>query len=355
MTRTYRKATVKDVAQHAGVSPTTVSHFLSGRVGTCSPETAEKIRIAADTLHYTPSSSGRALRLNATNTIGIALQSIYEFERGEDGFSYMDRLMRGITQAAGEAGYALLFYPPKIQSGKDYRPFLDGRVDALLFHAAHDDERPSQLAEIGIPVVSISRTHNLHERCGSVFACERDTVRVALDHLWERGHRRIAHIAGPVLPRQSERWEPNSQSDIAIERLREYTTFLSERGVFDPALVAYENSWDPQNPVQIVAGWQSLASPPSAVFCACDTLAYGFIAAARAANWHIPEQLAVIGVDNHPMRQTVPLPVTSVDIPLEAVGAESVRLLLQLINHELEPPSHRVAVPVTRLIIGETT
>ena len=76
--RTYRKSTIKDVASLAQVSVTTVSHFVSGRSGTCSPETATRIRTAIDTLHYTPGPATRGQHQKNTDTLGICPQAPME-------------------------------------------------------------------------------------------------------------------------------------------------------------------------------------------------------------------------------------------------------------------------------------
>ena len=349
MKRNYRKSTIKDVALKAGVSPTTVSHFVSGRSGTCSPETAERIREAIDHLHYSPSSQGRALRLNATHTIGICTHSIYELpDYDTDGIRYVERFMRGVASEAGKNEYALLYYPPNIRQGADYRPFLDGRVDGILFFARKEDPRPSAIMKAGLCAVLVGSDVPEDSVCDAVYAEESDTVSLAMSHLWERGHRRIAHIAGPQNP-----W-----SEIARQRHDYYVSFMIQRGLYDPLLVASEDSWEPTAPIRSVGYWKTMHAPPTAVFCANDAIARNFVRTAQAIDWRVPEDVAVVGVDNAPSSHLYHPFLTTVDVPLEKFGAEAVKALLRRMNQddaeENNPPA-RIVVPVRELITRETT
>src|SRR5689334_9970529 len=113
--RRFRKATIKDVAQHAGVSTTTVSYFVSGRESVCSPDTAQRIREAIETLHYTPSSLTSGLRQQSTTTIGLCMYHPFDVEL-VFGNPYFERLLRGVMYQADVEKYALLHYPFHIRS-----------------------------------------------------------------------------------------------------------------------------------------------------------------------------------------------------------------------------------------------
>jgi len=351
--RTFRKATIKEVAEQAGVSVTTVSHFVSGRERTCSAATAQRITEAIAKLHYSPSSQGRALRLGKTHTIGVCTEAI--FDPGEHTReSYTERLWRGISIVAGEMDYALLHYPPSARVGVSANPFLDGRVDGIVFSSDHSDSRPELIASAGLPIIIINRFVSIPPGCGAVYANERDTVFLAMEHLWSLGHRRIAHVAGPILFDEHIVRAHNAQSDVAIERHRYYVEWMKERGAYDPALLALENSWSPQHPADVVAGWRQMSSPPTAAFCADDLLAYGIIDAAREAGLSVPGDLSMIGVDNSWASASKSPRLTTVDIPVEQIGRESVQALLRSIGGS-PIEDCRVAVPVTKLVVRDST
>src|SRR6185369_10598258 len=112
--RQFRKATIKDVAARSGVSTTTVSNFVSGNTGVCSPETAERIRQAISALHYVPSSLTRGLRHRPPATIGVCLPNPLDSDV-YFGFFFLERLWRGIMQQADKENYSLLHYPQTVR------------------------------------------------------------------------------------------------------------------------------------------------------------------------------------------------------------------------------------------------
>ena len=347
--RRFKKATISDVAEKAGVSITTVSRFVGGRESVCSAETAQRIRTAITDLHYTPSSMVSSAVGRATKTLGVCMYSPLDIHVEYGGF-FFERLWRGILAEASDTDYALLHYPAAVHGGTSTDPFLDGRVDGLLYHsptslrAPHaPDSRPARLAAAGMPTVVLTRSRDLPDACGSAFTDEARTADLALTHLWEQGHRRIAHIAGPTGP----------GGDIAIGRLEAYRDWMRERGVYDPALEGQMPGWRPDNHVsEIVAAWHALPERPTAVFAANDALALAVITAARTLGWRVPADLSVVGVDNTPEAAAGGL--TSVEPPMEEVGRASVRALLGLIQGVPAAPC-RIAVPVTRLVPRDTT
>ncbi len=340
--RRYRKPTIKDVAARAGVSTTTVSVFANGREDVCSPETAERIRAAIAALRYTPNSLSRGLRVPATRTLGVCIGASGGLRRDPRN-SFLERTWRGISDAADAENYSLLHYPTSVRNAESCHAFLDGRVDGLLFSAPHDDTRPAALANAGMPIVVLTRFLDLPASCGAVYADENDTVRRALSHLWELGHRRIAHLAGPV-----------GSSDIALCRRDSYVAWLKARSAYDPALLAPGQSWSNKNAAQAVAPWRRLPQPPTAVFCANDQLAVGVIAAAGALGWRVPGGLSVVGVDNQATAGESDPPLTSVDIPAEEIGWRAVGALLHLIGGA-PVEECRVALPVTQLAVRSST
>lgn len=356
--RRFRKATIKDVARHAGVSTTTVSVFVSGRESVCSPETAARIRAAVAELNYTPSSLISGAQKAETRTLGVCIYSPLDPSLLYGG-GFFERLWRGVTAQADGEDYALLHYPASVRdAGADrVEPFLDGRVDGVLFHS-HENERAGRVAAAGMPVVLPNRSLHLPPNCGAVWVDEAQTVALALSHLWDIGHRRIAHVAGPVgggAYGAESRRGLIKVDDVAIRRLEEYESWMRARQAHDPALVAYGGSWEGgENLRAIVAGWRSLPVPPTAVFCANDSLAVALVNAAHEAGLRVPADLSVIGVDNSAAAMECRPALTSIDTAMEQVGRESVRCLLRLLRGDpLE--ECRTALPVAWLVERAST
>ena len=355
--RHFRKATIKEVAAQAGVSITTVSLFVSGRETVCSPETAERIRGAVTLLHYTPSALTRGLHRRASVTLGACLPNPLEADV-TFGSSFFEQLWRGVMFQADQEDYSLLHYPESVRNGLSCDPFLDGRVDGLLLHE-HDNRRAPRLAAAGMPTVLLNRSRDLPDCCGTVYAEEAQTVDLALSHLWALGHRRIAHVAGPVGLQTPGGAKPHlaaspDSDDIAVQRLVAYRGWTQARGVFDPALIAYARAWTAPEALAHLDSWLALPEPPTAVFCANDIQALDIYAAVRIRGRGIPADLSVVGVDNSAAARAADPPLTSVEVPIEAIGREAVQSLLRLLH---SPPfaAGRIIVPVTHLAIRRST
>ena len=355
-TRSFRKSTIKEVAAHAGVSTTTVSLFVSGRESVCSPETAERIRTAVTKLNYTPSSLTRGLRQRSSTTIGVCMPNPLDFGVAY-GTSFFEGLWRGIMHQSDIEDYSLLHYPVSVRLGTGWEEFLDGRVDGLLVHD-HENDRSQHLASAGMPLVMLTRSIDLPSGCGAAWADENKVVDLALTHLWNLGHRRIAHVAGPIGDRagipKPDILTALDNDDVAVRRIIAYSDWMKSHDVYDPRLIGYVQAWSAPQAPEVLSAWLALEEPPTAVFCANDAQALDIMAAAQEAGLQIPNDLSVVGVDNSaPARDSLP-PLTSVAIPVEEIGRQAVKALLRLIQGE--PLQHcRTAVPVGTLVVRSST
>ncbi|MBV9848786.1 MAG: LacI family DNA-binding transcriptional regulator [Armatimonadetes bacterium] len=349
----YQKSTIKEVAARAGVSTTTISLFVSGREGVCSPDTAARIRAAVADLHYTPSSLTRGLRRKASMTFGVCLPNPLDADLAY-GSSFFEQLWRGIMYQADRENYALLHFPLAVRKGTSCDAFLDGRVDAMLLQD-QGNVRALRLAAAGMPTVLLARSLDLPDGCGAVCTDEGRTADLALSHLWALGHRRIAHIAGPAGARAPRNVAPATVTarwcdDVGVQRLDGYMEWMGRRGAFDPALVSYAQAWSAPQAPDMLDGWLALAHPPTAAFCANDAQARDLIAAAWRRGLRVPQDFSIVGVDNSSRDVNGESLLTSVDAGLEENGREAVRALLRLMSGD-PAEECRVALPPARLVI----
>lgn len=355
-TRRFSKSTITDVAAQARVSKTTVSLFVNGRANACSAETAERIQAAIADLHYAPSRATRGLRQRATRIIGACLASPIDMRNDvhrDLRKSRVERLWYGLVEAADQADYALLHYPASTRAAASCDWFLDGSVDGLLFSTNRKDERPRMTAAAGMPTVNLDHLLAHPTGCGAAYANEADTVALALSHLWGLGHRRIAHLAGPVAPTDNVSSD-YGQSDIAIAREQNTIAWLHAHDASDPVLRFANHAWVPDHAAEAVAHWRALADPPTAAFCANDALALGVIRAVQALGGRVPEDLSIVGVDNIGATSESDPPLTTVDIPAEEVGRAAMRALLLLMDGA-PAEACRLVVPVTQLVVRAST
>jgi LacI family transcriptional regulator len=332
------------VAAHAGVSTTTVSYFISGRNSVCSPETAEKIRRAVEQLHYTPSSLVAGMQKSVRQSIGICMWSHMDVHLQYGAF-FFERVWRGVFDQVDIDDYSLLRYQASVRDSDSCDAFIDGRVDGVLFHAhADDNKRPAKIAAAGMPIVLITRSIDLPEGCGAAYFDEDEGVDLALTYLWNQGHRRIAHIAGPI---KSGSGATEVVDDIAIWRMRSYERWMTERGATPRAEAAA--SWDGADVGNIIDRWSKMALRPTAIFCANDQLAIAAIHETALRGWRVPHDVSIIGVDNSDNGRYAETPLTTIDVPIEQVGRESVKALIRMMDGAGTKPVRKI-VPGAKIV-----
>ncbi len=273
------------------------------------------------------------------------------------GQPFFEHLWRGIMFQADIENYSLLHYPAQVRDGKGCDPFLDGRVDGMLMHE-HVDRRSTELVAAGMPLVLLTRSRNIPQGCGCAYSDESVTTDVAMSHLWNLGHRRIAYVAGPVgnlLPRGVTLPVFGFDvDDVAIERLNSYVSWTKQRQSYDPALVVTSGDWVAPNGSDLLNDLLLVPNPPTALFCANDALALEMIAEANDRGLEVPRDLSVVGVDNSPQSRENGVALTTVDVHIEEVGKAALTALLRLMRDEGEE-RYRVSLPMSELIVRNTT
>ncbi|MDR3709465.1 MAG: LacI family DNA-binding transcriptional regulator [Capsulimonadaceae bacterium] len=344
----FQKATVRDVARRAGVAASTVSKYMSGKREACSPATAERIVRAVEELGYTPSANERSHRTKETRVIGMAVLFARTNDQGEPE-RRPERLWSGTALEAEEHDLLLLHYPVSIRRGSDHLKFLDGRVDGLIMVTGLDDPRPPKLIAAGMPLVVLDQNRGLWNGCGGAFADERETSRLALDHLWMLGHRRIAHVAAGS-PAMGQDWIFTA-GQWRMECARDW---MLDHGVYDPRLIVSGGDWAGTGIAGAIDALWSLSDPPTALFCSNDDIAWKSIALLRQRGVETPRDVSVVGVD-HMRRDSVnQIMLTTVDIPVEELGRAALRNLIGIMAGKPFEEC-RECVPVTKLHVEVST
>ncbi len=280
--------TIRDVAELAHVSASTVSYVLNGRGGEASRisrETHERVLAAVDQLGYIQNNTARHLRRRTTERVCLALPSL--------GRPYHDELAQQLSKTAREFGYSVVVsvggtLETNIGILNDVRSGLaDGII--LDINDAEDDRIVPKLEELSnshIAVIVLGS--NLSGKGFDVMdTTEGQAVASAMAYLIGRGHRRIAYIA-----HQIEHGSPIGQ------RYHSYARALDEAGIpIDPKLIV-EGAASREDAYQNAQLLLSLATPPTAIFSASDIGALSAIAAARDLGFRIPDDVAVIGCGN---------------------------------------------------------
>ena len=280
--------TIRDVAQLAGVSASTVSYVLNGRGGAASrisPETHARVLAAVKQLGYIQNNTARHLRRRITERICLALPGL--------GRPYHDELAQQLSQVAQQAGYSVVVsvggsIEANINILNDVRSGLaDGII--LDLNDAEDDRIIRKLENLASSHVAavVFASHLTGVGFDVMATTEAQAVAAAVAYLLNRGHRRIAYLA-----HQIERGTPVGQ------RYRSYARALSEADLaVDPALVV-EGAASREDAYRNAQLLLSLAKPPTAIFSASDIGALSAIAAARDLGRRIPDDVAIIGCGN---------------------------------------------------------
>lgn len=326
---------INDVAARAGVSVATVSRALRG-LPNVATSTRERVERAADDLDYVPDPSASRLAARRTATIGLAVPDL--------GTWYHAQLFAGVQRASAAADHDVLpFVIGGVERLEEFvreLPFRK-RVDGLLVaDLPMGDEEVAHVASAGVPVVVSGGTSAVTSSLGIDDVA---AARLAVDHLVELGHTELAVLGGdlddPLRSPVAQRRRTGVRAALADHGLR-----LADEHVVPGAL----------NLAGGAAAMRSLLARgrcPAAVFALCDEMALGAMHTLDTAGLRVPEDVSVIGFDDHAM--SAYLGLTTIRQRPAAHGARATDRLLALIGQPPSPRTHET-LPV-ELIVRSTT
>ncbi|WP_129337248.1 LacI family DNA-binding transcriptional regulator [Cellulomonas endophytica] len=311
-----QRVTIVDVAAAAGVSISSVSSALNGRPGV-SERTRARIRRTADDLGFVPSLRGRSLSARRAFAVGLVVHRDPAV-LGSDPF--FGGFIGGLEQVLDPAGYALI-----LQIGASrgdtldrYRRLAgDRRVDGVVLdELVVDDPRLPLVQGLGLPAVAV----NPEPGCALPAVRQDDAGGVAelVAHLVGLGHRRFAHVAGPA------------RMVHAVHRAAVWRAALRAAGQ-DPGVVV-EADFTYGGGARAAAVLLGRPDPPTAVFCANDLAAIGFVAEADRRGRRVPEDLSVAGFDGIELGAYVRPGLTTLTTTPHVIGAAAARLLLAAVE-----------------------
>jgi LacI family transcriptional regulator len=308
--RVVSSVTVYDVAREAGVSITTVSRVLNAP-GKVSPATRERVRLAIDRLGFVPKAEAAARARKAHGRIGV-LAPFFTYP------SFVQRL-RGVADALEFTPYELVIY--NVDSSERRDAYLSSlpvtrRLDGLIIMALpFGEEAADRLVDSALAAVTIEFSQ---DPFSSIRIDDRAGGQMVADYFLRRGDRCCGFVGDSDLP------------DYAIHtsdmRLDGYRSRLEQAGVGLPdeyiALAPHGREHARHGTLKLL----DLPQPPTAIFAASDSQAFGVLKAARERGLDVPGELAVVGFDDIESADDVGL--TTVRQPLEESGRVAVELLL---------------------------
>jgi len=312
------RSKLADVARLAGVDVSTASRVLRGEAAQrIRAETRERILESARQLDYSPNMLAQSLRSSRSLSLGLIVPQLDN--------PVFSSAIRGAERSASRRGYSLLI--AHRESGSTdaiyHRLSHGNRADGLLVASLDDDGLlREELDAASVPFVLLNR--QLPGSSYSVVLDSRAAATIAVDHLAELGHIRIAHLAG----------RPGGFN--AGERLAGYRDGLARHGIaFDPALVAVAG-YTAEGGAQAMTSL--LAQKPTAVLGATLVTAAGAMAVLHDAGLQIPRDVSVIGLHDAPVATMLYPQLTSVRMPTEAMGEIACDLLIDLVTGKVPEP-----------------
>jgi len=329
-------ATIRDVAQLAGVSTATVSHVLNN-TRAVSDGSRDRVLAAMEQLNYRPNAVARSLRVSETLTLGLIVPDVE--------IPFFARVARCIEAAANEIGYNVILCNSGWSLNQELL-YLDNllarRVDGLIcISLSMTSEHVAPMLKRHTPVVWFEQNRS-GSRFDSVVIDNFKGAYEATAHLIAQGHRRIGCILGLA------------HSQLTVDRLAGYRQALEDNELpFDEDLLC---SGDYTPPTGLAGAYRllNLPEPPSAIFAYNDMMALGAMQAITERGLRVPEHIAVIGFDGIALTEHTCPPLSTVEQPIPEMSRLAISMLLDRIN-DRAPIESRTVVVEPRLICRAST
>lgn len=324
--------TIRDVAKLAGVSPITVSRVVNNS-DYVSESTRARVEAAIDELKYVPNMLGPSLRFKQTMTLALVLTDITN--------PFWTTVARGVEDVAQANGYGIILCnTDESQSKQDQ--YLDmllrRRIDGIVLVPAHSAPEPvGMIQKQGIPVVVLDR---------QIPGIQVDIVRAdsengayqLTDHLLSMGHRRIAVLAGP------------ETVSTAVDRVMGYRRALTAHGLPEEAVAIYWGAFTVESGREMALQALSDHQQLTAFFATNNFIAIGAMQAMREMGLTVPDDIALVTLDDIPAVFTIEPFLTVARQPAREMGRKAAQILLDRLSGQLDGEYQHIVLP-TQLII----
>lgn len=319
--------TIRDVAIHAGVSISTVSHVIN-HTRFVDPETEERVRTSIQQLGYRPNSLARSLRRGTTNTIALIVPDISN--------PFFADLARAIEAAGFAEGYNVILCNSAGSAEKEemyIRMLLSKQMDGfILVSSSSSPERIRILVEAEVPMVVLDRELGDHFPVDKILTDNEQGGYLAGQYFIQLGHRHIGCILGPA------------DIILSADRLAGFRRALSEAGVELPDEAIAFGDFQYEGGQTAMAELLKRGHPLTAVFAANDLMAIGAIHSLHNAHLRVPQDISIIGFDNVLLSAIVSPSLTTIAQPIEEIGQQTISVLLKRIKQQTHAPT-RILLP----------
>lgn len=325
------KVSIFDVAKKSGLSVVTVSRVLNG-AGSVRENNRQKVLDAIRELDYRPSAAARSLASGKTGIIGLIVTTLQD--------SFFDAVVKELNEVLALHGYFLaISISTGMEGGDNHYLIQEDRVDGLiLLSPMEEDNYLVELKRRGIPYVLIDN----QQESNDAYSVTIDNVKggyAAASHLLELGHTSIAHLCGQEMFRSTR------------ERRSGFLQALQEKGL-EPFEIVH-GDFDIGMGYDTGKRWLREGKLPTAVFAGDDNIALGLINALMEAGISVPEEVAVVGYDDHYIASQLRPHLTTLRQPADKIGLAAADMLLRRINGNMKRSASIRIDP--ELIVREST
>jgi DNA-binding LacI/PurR family transcriptional regulator len=326
--KVYKEATILDIARELNVSKSTVSRALKNH-HSIGEATKKAVLDLAKKYNYHPNNIAYSLSKKSTKTIGVIVPMLSHY--------YFSTVISGIEELAYEAGYQVII----CQSGESYKrevlvsqALLSNKVDGLIVSISRETSDSSHFKlyqDRNIPIVFFDRVCPDIE-ASSVTVDDYQGAYTAVEHLIQKGYRKIAHFAGPPL------------LQITQQRIEGYKHALLNNGLpFDEQLVIdCGEGLEQENGAEAAQKMLDAGIRPDAIFAICDPIAIGAMMTLKKNNIKVPQEVAVVGFCDEPVAKVIEPQLSTLVQPAFDIGGLTVELLLNQIRSKIPLVEKRV-------------
>jgi LacI family transcriptional regulator len=325
-----RAPTLASIAAQLDVHVSTVSRVLNGNdeaaAKAASPDVISRIRALATKLDYRPNIQARQLKAQTTQEIGVLVPRLSDF--------VLATVYEGIDEVADQFGFMTFVSntedDPARQQERAERA-LYRQVAGLIIadtHLGRHQPLLDKLSRTQTPYILVYRRQPGHV---SVSCNERKGGRLVAQHLFERGFRDVAVLAGPT------------HASTGVDRTRGFVEFYREQGIEIDRERVLNGPFDAQAGRELGESLLRSRRKPEAVFAVNDFLAIGLMGALRDGGLIVGRDIALVGYNDTPLAAELPIPLTSIRVPLKQMGRMAVELLLA--RMEWRPVNSAVVQP----------
>lgn len=309
------KIKIIDVAQHAGVSKSTISQYLNGRFDYMSKDTKARVEASIKELNYVPNAIARSLKTNKTKTIGVIVRDISGF--------YTARTLRGIDDFCKSSQYNVIIYNTDfdpINEANSLRSLKQLGVDGIIIASSGmNNTLINEFNQADCPIVQFQIEYDKCNTCIVVSDYQKAAFD-ATEYLIKLGHTRIAFLSQNFKNVKSRN-----------DRYQGYIQALTKHQLpVDEALIFY---WDRELGFkQPLSSLLNLSSPPTALFTQHLAITTDLLKTIEPMKINIPQDISLVGFDEIPMAEFFKVPISIIKQDTYKIGSKSAELLLSIIE-----------------------